>query len=103
MVEAGLEEEAACEEHLQEVIGLVTAEQHCLPETGKVRPAFGLIGTGWIQEATCFLPVCNIGGEDTAIKIDTFLLKKRRIFDNFEKIQKIHKMSYMMYLKPTNC
>ena len=26
MVEAGLEEEATCEEHLQEVIGLVTAE-----------------------------------------------------------------------------
>ena len=103
MVEAGLEAEAAelAEEHLQAVIGLVTAEQHCLP-TGKVRPpaGFGLIGTGWIQEATCFLPVCNIGGEDTATKmiIDSLIFKNEIGFQKSKK-----KVPYMMYLKPTNC
>ena len=52
---------------LPEVVGLVTAEWHCLPDgkakVGKVWPTFGLNGTGCTQEETNILPVCNNGGE----------------------------------------
>ena len=66
MAEAGL----ILKEHfllLSEVVGLVTAEWHCLPDgkakVGKVWPTFGLNGTGCTQEETNILPVCNSGGE----------------------------------------
>ena len=52
---------------LLEVVGLVTAEWHCLPvgkvKVGRVWPTFGLNGTGCTQEETNVLPVCNNGGE----------------------------------------
>ena len=52
---------------LSEVVGLVTAEWHCLPDgkakVGKVWPTFGLNGTGCTQEETNILPVCNNGGD----------------------------------------